>query len=80
MTVLPLAGKTALITGASRGIGLGITRSLARNGASCILIGRNADTLDAQIKEMSPGEHSRVVGDVASVDLWTKFEDENVSP
>jgi len=74
-----LAGKTALITGASRGIGLGITRSLARNGVSCILVGRNAITLKAQIAELPAGQHSLLVGDVASIDTWTKFEADNVS-
>jgi len=75
-----LAGKTALITGASRGIGLGITHSLARNGASCILVGRNPDALEAGIKELPAGRHSSLVGDVSSVDLWNKFETENVLP
>jgi short-subunit dehydrogenase len=78
MNVPVLAGKTALITGASRGIGLGITRSLARNGVSCILVGRDARTLNAQIAELPSGRHSRVVGDVASIDTWTKFEVETV--
>ena len=72
-----LAGKRALITGASRGIGLGITRCLAQNGVSCILVGRNSGVLDAQIAEL-PGDHSRLDGDVASIDLWNQFERENV--
>ena len=74
-----LTGKTALITGASRGIGLGVTHSLARNGVSCILVGRNTETLDAQLAKLPPGGHSRFSGDVASVETWSRFENENVS-
>lgn len=77
MHVPLLAGKTALITGASRGIGLGITQILARNGVSCILVGRDAETLDAKLAELPSGGHSRFSGDVASVDTWAKFESEN---
>jgi len=35
-----LAGRTALVTGASRGIGLGIGRELARAGAHVVLVSR----------------------------------------
>lgn len=73
-----LAGKRALITGASRGIGLGIARTLARNGVSCILMGRQAETLDAQLPTLPSGEHSRIVGDVASPETWAVFEAQNV--
>jgi 3-oxoacyl-[acyl-carrier protein] reductase len=73
-----LAGRTAIITGASRGIGLGITRALAKNGVSCILVGRSAQTLEAQIAQLPSGNHIAFVGDVASADSWTKFEAENV--
>jgi len=73
-----LVAKTALITGASRGIGLGITHLLAENGVSCILVGRNSETLDKKLAELPSGGHSRFSGDVASVDTWAKFESENV--
>lgn len=78
MNVPLLAGKTALITGASRGIGLGICHLLAKNRVSCILVGRNAETLDAKLAELPSGGHSRFAGDVASIDTWAKFENENV--
>ena len=43
---LELAGKRALVTGASRGIGLTIARELAREGARVVLLTKNlADEL-----------------------------------
>ena len=38
-----LDGKIALVTGASRGIGLAITRAFARAGARCIILAIDAD-------------------------------------
>jgi 3-oxoacyl-[acyl-carrier protein] reductase len=43
------AGKTALVTGASRGIGLGIAAELAARGASVVLTARKKDDLDAAV-------------------------------
>ncbi|RPD44589.1 SDR family oxidoreductase [Hymenobacter sediminis] len=40
---LPLSGKTALVTGATSGIGLVTARELARQGARVIVVGRDAD-------------------------------------
>ena len=50
-----LMGKTALITGSTSGIGLGIALSLARQGANVILNGFGE--IDAARRSVS--EHSR---------------------
>ena len=77
MSGLCLAGKTALITGASRGIGLGITCALAKMGVHCILLGRNLGALEKELSKLPSGKHNCFVGDIASVDTWNKFEHEN---
>lgn len=42
---LGLTGKRALVTGASRGLGLAIARELAREGAAVAMVARTASTL-----------------------------------
>src|ERR1700677_3191342 len=41
-----VSGKTALITGATRGIGLGAARALAQGGAKILLLGRDKEVLE----------------------------------
>jgi shikimate 5-dehydrogenase len=47
MTAITLQGKTALITGASRGLGAAIARAYAEAGADVALCARNAELLEA---------------------------------
>lgn len=44
-TIFDLAGRLALVTGSSKGIGLAIARGLARSGARVILNGRGEERL-----------------------------------
>ncbi len=55
-----LENKTAIVTGASRGIGKAIAAAFAREGATCYICGRKQDTLDAVARELS-GQAGRVV-------------------
>jgi NAD(P)-dependent dehydrogenase (short-subunit alcohol dehydrogenase family) len=47
-----LAGKTALVAGASRGIGLAIAKEMAAAGAHTILASRNASALEREAAEL----------------------------
>jgi len=50
---MSLEGRTALVTGGTRGIGLAITRALRREGARVIAVGKAKDQIDLFRKEFS---------------------------
>jgi NAD(P)-dependent dehydrogenase (short-subunit alcohol dehydrogenase family) len=47
-----LTGRQALVTGASRGIGLAVAEALGRRGADVVLTARKTDALDAAAKQL----------------------------
>jgi gluconate 5-dehydrogenase len=56
-----LSGKTALVTGGSRGIGLAIAKGLASHGADIVIIARDENDLQAAKKQIqqSSGKKAR---------------------
>jgi len=50
--IMLLQDKVAVITGSSRGIGLGIARELALEGARVVISGRNAERAEAASREV----------------------------
>ncbi len=59
-----LADKTAIITGATSGIGLATVRCFVREGARVLAVGRSAEALSALAEEQGP---ERVIGCRADV-------------
>lgn len=64
---LDFSGKTAVITGATRGIGRAIATGLAARGASVLVHGTNAAALERLVAELAEGGHraAAFAGDVA---------------
>ncbi|MBA2447599.1 MAG: SDR family oxidoreductase [Chloroflexi bacterium] len=60
-----LAGRTALVTGGTRGIGLAITRALHRAGASVVALGRSEERVEALRREY--GDDGRMRAELADV-------------
>jgi 3-oxoacyl-[acyl-carrier protein] reductase len=62
---LGLTGRTAIVCGASSGIGLGIAESLAGEGANVVMFARRRELLEAEAARIGG---LAVVGDVTSED------------
>ncbi len=64
----PLSGKTALVTGAGRGIGRAIAAELAFRGARTLLVARSAEQLESAVQEIvdAGGEAVAIAADLTS--------------
>ncbi|KGD85772.1 SDR family oxidoreductase [Rhizobium sp. YS-1r] len=65
---LGLTGKRALVLASSRGLGLGIAKALAAEGANVLLVGRSGDRLAENCKAINAegkGKAEWVWGDIA---------------
>ena len=62
---LGLTGRTAIVCGASAGIGLGIAESLASEGANVVMFARRRDTLEREAERLGG---LAVAGDVTSAE------------
>jgi len=58
---LQLAGKTALVTGGSEGIGKGIARALAKEGVDVAICARRKDVLEAAAAEIARETNRKII-------------------
>ena len=56
-----LEGRTALVTGASRGIGLGIAERIVAEGGRVVLTARSQEPLDGAVAHLGGPEHAASV-------------------
>src|SRR5579885_2001338 len=76
---LQLKGKTVLVTGASKGIGLACARAFAREGARPTLVSRSAEALAAAAKALKAetGIEARVIAaDLSKSDAQKRVAEE----
>jgi 3-oxoacyl-[acyl-carrier protein] reductase len=64
---LGIAGKTAIVCGASKGLGKGCAVSLAKNGVNVFINARNADALNATAEEIRKATGVKVTAVAADV-------------
>jgi len=74
---LNLAGKRALISGASKGIGKATALRLAQEGCDVVLVARTRETLDAAASEIR--DRHQVAAQVIAADLSHQDEIERVA-
>lgn len=81
MSLFDLSNKTAIITGASRGIGEAIAHRMAEHGANVVVSSRKAEGCDAvtnAINEKYPGRAKTIVAHIGEKAALQNLVDETV--
>ncbi len=76
-TLFDLTGKTALVTGGSKGLGKAMARAFAEQGADVFISSRHEDELRSAIQEITEGTSVR--GAYAVADLSRREESERLA-
>jgi NAD(P)-dependent dehydrogenase (short-subunit alcohol dehydrogenase family) len=72
--LLNLRGKTAMVTGASRGIGLAIAKCLAREGCNVRLVSRSQEILVAEAQKIQQDYAVQAQTFVADLSDWVQAQ------
>jgi 3-oxoacyl-[acyl-carrier protein] reductase len=59
---ISLSGRSAIVTGGSKGIGFAIANRFASSGADVAIVARGRESLDAAVAQVQANTNSRVVG------------------
>ena len=62
-----LQGKTAIVTGGTKGIGRGIATALIREGVTVCISARHQDEIDRAVSELNASQKGRAIGLVCDV-------------
>ncbi len=81
MTQPDLNGKIAIVTGATRGIGLAIAKGLGAAGATVVVSSRKADGVNAAVAEITSAGHKAVglPANVGKLDEARKLVDDTIA-
>jgi 3-oxoacyl-[acyl-carrier protein] reductase len=77
---LGLEGRTALVTGASKGIGLGIARALAKEGARVAISSRSRERIDATAAEIGARGYVHDSGDLDAAGPLVEQVEREIGP
>ena len=59
---ISLSGRSAIVTGASKGIGFAIAKRFAESGADVAIVARGREPLDAAVTEIKTVTNAHVIG------------------
>lgn len=74
MIFINLAGKTAIVTGATKGIGNGFAHALAKEGANIVVVSRNQVDCDTVAAQLAQAYNVETLGFAADVTEMPRIE------